>query len=287
VWDPSSKPAGEGMNYPYLTEKFESRLIEYKVAMYEHLTPFGSGAPNAKHIALYSRWAQGGWGIIITGNVQVSPIHLGLGGDLALPNLGATYDLAPWKTLAAAMHASASEDKSIALMQLCHTGRQSPRLLGGRNLWTRPLAPSPVRLGSNVQESFVAQAFYGLIFQTPKEMDGADIDLAVRQYCFGATLAAEAGFDGVQIHGSHGCKLFRCIFQTFDLISSRLDYPVYVTKGELYTNIRMHVPSNLNLILFDRPIIDQTSMRIHSSSLIELPLLFARFRRLASYYRSS
>jgi hypothetical protein len=255
--------------------------------MYEHLTPFGSGAPNAKHISLYSRWAQGGWGIIITGNVQVSPIHLGLGGDLALPNLGDTYDLAPWKTLAAAMHASTSEDKPIALMQLCHTGRQSPRFLGGRKLWTRPLAPSPIRLGSNVQESLIAQAFYGLIFQTPKEMNGADIDLAVRQYCFGATLAAEAGFDGVQLHGSHGCKSSRCILRTSLLISSRFDYPVYVTKGELHTNIRTHAPSNLNIFLFDRPTTDQTSMRIHSSSSIESPLLFARCLHLASYYRSS
>ncbi|PVG01411.1 FMN-linked oxidoreductase [Serendipita vermifera] len=173
--------------------------------MYEHLAPLGGGAPNARHISLYARWAQGGWGILITGNVQVSPAHLGLGSDLVLPDMGDTYDLAPWKSLAAAMHASSSkDDRPIALMQICHTGRQSPRLLGGRGWWTPPLAPSPVRVGSNVQESLISRALYGLIFQTPKEMDDEDIDLAVRQYCFGATLAAEAGFDGVQIHGSHG-----------------------------------------------------------------------------------
>ncbi|KAG8805178.1 hypothetical protein FRC19_008039, partial [Serendipita sp. 401] len=181
----------------------QNRLV--KVAMYEHLSPLGGGVPNTYHLSLYSTWARGKWGIIITGNVQVSPSHLGLGADLVIPPLGKPYDIEPWSRLAAAMHACPSgEQPSLALMQLCHVGRQSPRFIGGRQLWDPPLAPSSKRVGENVPESILSRLLYWILFQTPNEMEEKDIEHAIDQYRHGAALAMNAGFDGVQLHGSHG-----------------------------------------------------------------------------------
>jgi hypothetical protein len=57
-----------------------------QVALYEHLASFGGGPLNALHFALYSTWASHhSWGMIITGNVQVSPSHLSLGRDILIP----------------------------------------------------------------------------------------------------------------------------------------------------------------------------------------------------------
>lgn len=173
--------------------------------MYEHLAKMGSGPPNHRHISLYAAWAQGNWGMIITGNVQVAPDHLGLGADLCMPSLGSQYDIAPWKQLAAACHACPpNEQPALALMQLCHVGRQSPRFIGGRWPMTRPLAPSAKKVGDNLSESLISKCLYSVLFQEPRPMSEVDIELAMDQFVFGAKLAVEAGFDGVQLHGSHG-----------------------------------------------------------------------------------
>ena len=176
--------------------------------MYEHLCPLGGGPPNDQHIGLYSTWAQGNWGIVITGNVQISSSHLSLGADLVLPPLNQAYDIRPWQNLAAAMHAARPGDAPpIALIQLNHTGRQSPRFIGGRAPWNAPLAPSSKRVGLNVTESWFSRIVYRVLFQKPKEMTAEDIDRTVAEFIFGAKIALEAGFDGIQLHGSHGCML--------------------------------------------------------------------------------
>jgi 2,4-dienoyl-CoA reductase-like NADH-dependent reductase (Old Yellow Enzyme family) len=124
-----------------------------------------------------------------------------------LPHLGTTYDVEPWKKLAAAMHACPSEaERPISLMQLCHTGRQSPRFLGGRLPWIRPLAPSAKRVGENVGGSAFSQFLYWVLFQRPREMTEEDIDNAMDQFLLGVEIASRAGFDGIQLHGSHGCE---------------------------------------------------------------------------------
>ncbi|KAG9011343.1 hexokinase A [Tulasnella sp. 427] len=59
--------------------------VPKSAAMDESLSNFGGGPPNSQHFKLYSRWADGGWGMLITGNVQVDPNHLTLGRDVTIP----------------------------------------------------------------------------------------------------------------------------------------------------------------------------------------------------------
>ncbi|KZP24983.1 FMN-linked oxidoreductase [Athelia psychrophila] len=187
-----------------------NRLV--KVALYEHLADLFGGPPNLNHFSLYARWAQHGWGMIITGNVQVSPTHLSLGRDLVLPRSVSDGALQPFRKLAQEMHryeGSSSEGLPLAIMQLSHGGRQSPNFLGGRPLCDAPLAPSAIALGtgSDVLSSLVE----GALFQRPQAMSLSDIDDVVTSFVRGARLAALAGFDGIQLHAAHGYLLAQFI----------------------------------------------------------------------------
>lgn len=220
-----------------------------KVAMYEHLSPLGGGAPNERHVGLYSAWGAGGWGIIITGNVQVAPDHLGLGGDIVLPELNTAYDLEPWKRLAAAVHACPSGgQRAISLMQLCHTGRQSPRILGGRLPWIPPLAPSAKRVGENVNESLFSQFVYWALFQRPNPMTEQDIDKAINQFLLGVEIAFKAGFDGVQLHGSHGYLITQFLSPKTNLRNDEYSRPLLFLE-RLSRRVREIVPSHFVLAI--------------------------------------
>lgn len=155
------------------------------------------GQPNPKLIAAYQHWARGNWGLVLTGNVQVDPRHLGQPGDVAFTPASART----WPALAAA----AKEHNTKAIMQLCHPGRQSPLGAGARGLLGKTLAPSavPLQLGQGV----LARALSALVFGTPRAMTQAEIDEVVGQFATAARTAADSGFDGVELHAAHGYLL--------------------------------------------------------------------------------
>ena len=187
-----------------------------KVAMYEHMATLFGGLPNVHHLALYNLWSQGGWGMIITGNVQVSRDHLTLGKDMVVPETITSDTLHSYKTLARVMRPvsernlsknrdNVSMPRTLIIMQVSHTGRQSPILLGGRALFVPPLAPSAFGLGRNASNWF-ARLMYRIAFLTPRTMSMQDIDNVVNRFVLTANLAHDAGFDGIELHASHGCK---------------------------------------------------------------------------------
>lgn len=74
------------------------------------------------------------------------------------------------------------------------------------------MAPSAIRLGGkgSIVEGFWARLLYRFIFADPREMTLEDIDRVVDQFIHGARVAAESGFDGIQLHASHGCWCILC-----------------------------------------------------------------------------
>jgi len=198
------------------------RMTKYleQVAMYEHLATFPGGPPNAHHIQLYSEWAKHEWGMVVTGNVQVAPNHLTLGRDIVLPTVPALsepseQDLLPFCRLADAIHGLRDQtngvqvrNKTLAIMQLNHPGRQSSNFIGGRWPLQPPLAPSALRIGvgSTRTTGFMGELVNKLMFQTPKEMSKTEVQGALNSFVQGAVFASRAGFDGVQVHVAHGCK---------------------------------------------------------------------------------
>jgi 2,4-dienoyl-CoA reductase-like NADH-dependent reductase (Old Yellow Enzyme family) len=80
-----------------------------------------------------------------------------------------------------------------ASLQIGHCGRFSdPRVIGGR-----ALAPSPV--------------FCLFRLSIPREMDPADLERVTGDFARATTLAREAGFDAIEVHGGHGYLLSQFI----------------------------------------------------------------------------
>lgn len=155
--------------------------------------------PDVKFETVYSKWSEGGWGMILTGNVMVDPRHCGSPGDIVIQDTEDAKNIEAWKKYARATKSAGS----LAFVQLNHPGRQSPVIAKNkRGFFEKTLAPSPINL--NIGDGLVARAASKFMFGTPKEMTQEDIDLVIKQFADGAKFVADAGFDGVEIHGAHG-----------------------------------------------------------------------------------
>ncbi|KAG6299413.1 hypothetical protein E4U09_008171 [Claviceps aff. purpurea] len=158
--------------------------------------------PHEKLIQTYSSWADGEWGLILTGNVQVDIEYLGQPEDnCANPNVPREELLETWKRWAK----SANGQGSKTIVQLNHPGRQSLPGAGTHGFFKKTIAPSPVQV--NLGQGLIAKTLSKLVFGTPREMTAADIQHVVTRFAEAAKLCHEAGFSGVEIHGAHGYLL--------------------------------------------------------------------------------
>jgi 2,4-dienoyl-CoA reductase-like NADH-dependent reductase (Old Yellow Enzyme family) len=158
--------------------------------------------PHADLVKTYSLWAEGGWGMILTGNVQIDAAYLGTPEDNAVNNdIGRTRHIYVWEQWASA----ASGNGTAVIMQLNHPGRQSTIGAGTRSYLAKSIAPSavPVVLG----QGLIARAASAIVFGIPKEMSLPEIEDVVRRFADAARMAHEAGFAGVQVHAAHGYLL--------------------------------------------------------------------------------
>lgn len=131
---------------------------------------------------LYRRWADGGIGLLITGNVMVDRRALGEPNNVALED---ESDLALLKEWAAA----GTRNGTQLWMQINHPGKQSPKGLNAETV-----APSAIPFNKELS------AF----FATPRELTDAEIRDIIARFARTAAIARKAGFSGVQIHGAHG-----------------------------------------------------------------------------------
>lgn len=166
-----------------------------KAAMAENMAP--DHGPEQKFYKLYSQWGKGGWGAILTGNVQVDLNHLGQPNDLAFVS-HENGSIPEWKKYADACQ----EHGTPAIVQICHPGRQSFRGAGNRGLFSQTIAPSAVPL--NIGDGWVNHFIRCLVFGSPREMTQADIDIVTQHFIDTAKLMADSGFAGIELHGAHG-----------------------------------------------------------------------------------
>ncbi|KAL3595335.1 hypothetical protein FPOAC2_09661 [Fusarium poae] len=158
--------------------------------------------PDDKINNVYRQWARGGWGLIITGNVQVDDRYLGTSTDLSLNS--ALSDEAIVKSWSVWAQACKIQD-TPTIMQLNHPGRQCPIGAGKHSLLTKNLAPSA--LGLDMGRGLLAKSISKIAFGVPREIDAQEINLIVAKFAQAARLAANSGFAGVEIHASHGYLL--------------------------------------------------------------------------------
>ncbi|KAI9779169.1 MAG: hypothetical protein M1839_007704 [Geoglossum umbratile] len=165
--------------------------------------PDQNSVPTESMMNLYRRWAHGGWGMILTGNVLVDPRYLSTPEDLAIdPSiLTNPHKLMAWKRWAEVTQSHGTP----ALVQINHPGRQSALGSGKRGFWEKNIAPSAVPL--NFGPGYAAWLFRACIFGTPREMTVREVEDVVERFVVAAKVAKEAGFRGVEIHAAHGYLL--------------------------------------------------------------------------------
>ncbi len=131
---------------------------------------------------LYRTWAEGGTGLLISGNVMIDRRHLGEPNNVVLED---DSDLAAIRRWAAA----GTVNNTALWMQLNHPGKQTPKLLTRQSV-----APSAIPFGKDLQG----------FFNTPRALTEEEILDIIQRFGRSAALAKQAGFSGVQIHGAHG-----------------------------------------------------------------------------------
>lgn len=156
--------------------KVKNRLVVS--AMSSHLgNP--DGTPNEAVIRYHEEKARGGWGLIFTEDLGVTP---DAGCDPVVGSLWNDRQIPAWRELVERVHRLGSKMGT----QIYHAGRE--RTLDVYP--THPIAPSPIK---EPTMSYV-----------PREMMIEEIHEMVRAFGACAARAKECGFDIIEIHGSHG-----------------------------------------------------------------------------------
>jgi len=163
-------------NGALISNRLAKASMEENMADYEHL-------PSEDLFRLYQAWADGGAGLILTGNVMIDRRALTGPGGIVLENDKHLDRFSEWARIGRSKGAQ-------FWMQINHPGRQVPASLGQPTI-----APSavPLELGA-----------LSRMFPVPREMTEQEIDDVVQRFARTASLAERAGFTGVEIHAAHG-----------------------------------------------------------------------------------
>ena len=159
-----------------------------KVATSEHLGDARSNDATPLLTALYGRWAAGGWGLVITGNVMVDRRALEAPRNVVFDDATDTKRVSHWAR-------SAKSGGALVLVQLSHPGRQSPIAAS----WRRPRSCS--------SRSFRLGGVGPQLHRTPVTMTTQEVDDLIKAFGRAARIAVRSGFDGVQVHAAHGYLL--------------------------------------------------------------------------------
>lgn len=153
----------------------------FKSALSEQLGDSDHG-PRPELITLFRRWAEGGSGLLVTGNVMIDRRFLGEPGNVVLEDDRHREAFQAWA------ESVAGHDTQL-WMQLNHPGKQIPSFL-----CSEPVAPSAVPMGHGL----------GHLFKTPRALSEEEILEIVGRFATSAAMARDFGFGGVQIHAAHG-----------------------------------------------------------------------------------
>ena len=165
----------------HLKNSFTSKNRFFKAAMSEQLAD-ARHDPTEGLFKVYKRWAEGGFGVVLTGNVMVDRNHLGEPKNTVLDHNSNLELFRRWAV-------AGSANNTQLWMQLNHPGKQTPKFIQ-----KHPVAPSAIPM----------DGLWGKNFNKPRELSSAEIEDIVEKFILSARLAKETGFSGIQIHAAHG-----------------------------------------------------------------------------------
>ena len=138
--------------------------------------------PKRNIATLYKRWAEGGTGLIITGNIMVDPKGTAEPGNIVFDKNSNMEILKDWAK-------QGQQHGAKVMVQLNHPGKQVPK-----TITKETVAPSAVPLGNG----------FNKLFSTPRALTTSEVEELAQKFVTSAKVAKEAGFSGVQIHAAHG-----------------------------------------------------------------------------------
>jgi len=171
------------MEFPHLMQPFQMKnlTLRNRIVMAPMLSRLcdPEGIVSQKLIDYYAERARGGAGLIIVEYCYIDEKEskanqgqLGVYSDQLIAGLG---DLAE----------AIQECGAKAILQICHAGRST----SAKYMGLQPMAPS---------------AMPGYTGEMAREMTLQEIEAVMESFAEGARRAKTAGFDGVELHGTHG-----------------------------------------------------------------------------------
>ncbi|CAB3406349.1 unnamed protein product [Caenorhabditis bovis] len=235
----SAKVLGETLQFRN-GKKAQNRFL--KAALTERLSTFTpenlpqSGIPTHKIHNLYEKWGNGQFGMILTGNVMVDPVHLEAAGNATIFKKGDNKErreaFQKWAK-------SIKADGALALAQLGHAGRQTPYVV-----YQTPFSASDVHLTN----SLILGGHGKPIPLTTEQVKTEVID----RFVFAAKFCYESGFDGIQLHAAHGYLLAQFTSPTTnkrtDQYGGSLENRIRVIL-EIHEAIRKEIPASTGFLV--------------------------------------
>lgn len=188
------------------------------------------GLPGADVARYYARRAGGGTGLIVTEGVAID--HPSAVDNARVPRMFGADALEAWRAVVDDVHAAGGK----IIPQLWHVGPLWGAM-GAVDPAIRPMRPSG-EWGPRGRTSY-SDDYIQRMQQPTEAMGEDDIAEVIAAYARSALAAAEAGFDGIAIHGGHGYLLDSFLWQGTnkrtdawggDLVR-RTRFPVEVVKA--------------------------------------------------------
>ncbi|AKD05848.1 NADH:flavin oxidoreductase [Pontibacter korlensis] len=149
-----------------------------------------NGMPSEAMKRYYTRYAKGGFGLIITEGTY--PDEKYSQGYFNQPGIANDRQVEGWKELVQ----SVQNEGAKIICQIMHAGALSQ----GNAHAKETIGPSAVQPKGKQMEFYGGQG----AFPVPREMTKQDIADVVKGFSQAAKNAKEAGFDGIEIHGANG-----------------------------------------------------------------------------------
>jgi len=204
------------------TVELQNRVVVAPMCQYSAT----DGTVNDWHLVHHGSYAKGGAGLIFTEMTDVSPE-----GRISYKCAGMykPEHVPAWARVVDFVH---ENSESRICMQLAHAGRKASCKI----TWDDNGAP----LEKDIWPILSASAIpFTPESQVPKEMDRADMDKVRDDFAAATGMAAEAGFDMVELHAAHGYLLSSFISPVSNIrndeyggsLENRLRFPLEVLKA--------------------------------------------------------
>uniref|UniRef100_A0A1I7TT95 Oxidored_FMN domain-containing protein n=1 Tax=Caenorhabditis tropicalis TaxID=1561998 RepID=A0A1I7TT95_9PELO len=232
----SSEILGEKLNFPNgktARNRFLKAAMTERLSIYSLEYPKKHGIPTENILNVYDKWGHGQYGMTLTANVLVDPTNLEAIGNA---NIFKEGDSSERRALFTQWAQKMKQDGSLAIGQLSHAGRQTPRYVN-----PTPWSASDIQLKTSDNQ-------YGKPIALTTEQVKTEV---IDRFVFAAKFSFECGFDGVELHGAHGYILSQFTSPTTNKRTDKYGGSLENRNRiilEIYDEIRKEIPSKEFLI---------------------------------------